>query len=270
VLVRPIAVLSGAAVLAMPAQHALRAEDTMTTMRFVVVKPVAIDAPAAKPYVTVVVKPRPASGDANLDAFRAKLAAVAKQRVYAELAELVIPHGFFWDRDFDAEFVSHLPPVDNLATALRLEHHDGAGWNALASFADEPTAAPLVGRPGIVCAPGEPTFDNLAFDRLLDATVTEVRDWAYPRAENTPVHASPEADAPVVDHLERALVRVLDRSPGLGRAGGTDGRWTRVATPGGKVGFVAPGALRSLSPERLCYGKDVFGRWHIAGYVGKE
>ncbi|HXF89879.1 MAG TPA: SH3 domain-containing protein [Xanthobacteraceae bacterium] len=268
---RPLAVLAWVPILALLGNNAPRAEDSrMTTMRFVVVKPVAAEAPQAKPYAVVTVKLPAASGDASLDAFRAKVAAVAKRRVYAELAELVTPQGFFWDRDFDAEFVSRLPSVDNLAAALRLERRGGAGWNALARFVAEAGAEPLPGRPGILCAPGEPAFDNLAFDRLLDATASEARDWAYPRAENTPVRAAPEANAPVIDKLELVLVRVLDRSAATAKADAAESGWTRVATPAGKVGFVAPGTLRSLSPERLCYGKDVFGRWRIAGYVGGD
>ncbi|HWP26556.1 MAG TPA: SH3 domain-containing protein [Xanthobacteraceae bacterium] len=268
---RPLAVLAWVLIPAVLGNGALRAEDSrMTTMRFVIVKSRAAEAPQAKPYAAVAVKPPLALSDASLDAFRAKLAAVAKRRVYAELAELVTPQGFFWDRDFAGEFAGRLSSVDNLAAALRLEQHDGSGWNTLAAFADEPTAAPLVGRPGIVCTPGEPSLDNLAFDRLLDATASEARNWAYPHAENTPVRASPETNAPVVDRLELALVRVLDRSPGWGKADDVGTGWTRVATPAGRVGFVAPGALRPLSPERLCYGRDVFGRWRIAGYIGTE
>lgn len=268
---RPLAVLAWVPILALLGTGAPRAEDSrMTTMRFVVVKPVAAEAPQAKPYAVVAVKLPAASGDASLDAFRAKVVTVAKRRVYVELAELVTPQGFFWDRDFNAEFVSRLPSVDNLAAALRLERRGGAGWNVLARFAAEASAAPLHGRPGILCAPGEPAFDNLAFDRLLDATASETRDWAYPRAENTPVRAAPEANAPVIDKLGLAFVRVLDPSPGWGKADGAGTGWTRVATPAGKIGFVALGALRPLSPERLCYGKDVFGRWHIAGYVGGD
>ena len=72
----------------------------------------------------------------------------------------------------------------------------------------------------------------------------------------------------MIDTLGLALVRVLrilakDKEPETVRAA-----WTRIASPAGKIGFVAPGALLSLSAERLCYGKDGFGRWRIAGFVG--
>ncbi len=262
-------------ILTLFAGGALSAEQNrMTTMRFVVVKPVASQAPAAKPYAAVAVTLPPVFPDARLDAFRGKIADVAKRRVYAELAPLVTPQGFFWDRDFAGEFVSRLPAVDNLAAAVRLEQRNKAGWNVLASLAAENSATPLPGRPGIVCAPGEPSFDNIAFERLLDVTVSEAHDWAYPPTENTVVRAAPEAGAPVIDTLELALVRVLDRSPGHSagwRRGDPVGpSWARVATPVGKVGFVARSGLRPLSPQRLCYGKDVFGRWHIAGYVGGD
>ena len=48
---------------------------------------------------------------------------------------------------------------------------------------------------------------------------------------------------------------------------------TRAGIPGrferrGKQGFVAPGTLLSPYAERLCYARDITGRWRIAGFVG--
>jgi hypothetical protein len=44
--------------------------------------------------------------------------------------------------------------------------------------------------------------------------------------------------------------------------------WIQVVTPNGRIGFAAPGALALPFSERLCYAKDIAGRWHIAGFVG--
>jgi hypothetical protein len=79
------------------------------------------------------------------------------------------------------------------------------------------------------------------------------------------VRAAPRNNAVVIDTLGLALVRVLgylakDHEPDTLRAA-----WARVATPAGTIGLVAPGTLMSLTPERLCYGKDGFGRRRIAG-----
>jgi hypothetical protein len=40
-----------------------------------------------------------------------------------------------------------------------------------------------------------------------------------------------------------------------------------VAAPSGKTGYVAPGELMPLRMDRLCYLKDVTGRWRIVGYI---
>src|SRR6185295_14441307 len=53
-----------------------------------------------KPYAPVAITRPAASGDASFDTFRAKLAAAAKTRIYAELTPLVVTQGFFWGRDF--------------------------------------------------------------------------------------------------------------------------------------------------------------------------
>ena len=224
----------------------------------------------SKPYQAVAVTLPPAADDASLETFRKELADVAKARMYGELARLVMLQGFFWDRDYSGGFDRKRPAVDNLAAAVRLEHRNGMGWIMLSAFAAETTAAPFTGRPGIICAPAEPSFDSVEFDRLTDETRSSARDWATPRGDKTAVRAAPQTNAAVIDTLGLALVRVLgylakDKEPDTLRTA-----WARVATPAGKIGFVAPGALMSLSSERLCYGKDGFGRWRIAGFVGAD
>ncbi len=140
---------------------------------------------APKPYKAVPVVLPVAFEDTGFAAFRQELAAIAKSRVYAELARLITAQGFFWERDFASAFDRRKPAVDNLAAAIRLEHRSGAGWNALAAFAAEPTAAPLPSYAGVICAPRRPQFDEVEFDRLLKQTDTAESDWAYPRADKT-------------------------------------------------------------------------------------
>ncbi len=218
-----------------------------------------------RPYVPVAVTwPQP-QADAALDAFRQDLAKVAKARIYAELARLVAPQGFFWGRDFANRFDPRKAGVDNLAAALRLEHDAGAGWAALERLADEAGALPLESRPGVVCAPAPPRFDTIAFDRLIDVTRTEAGDWVYPRAADAAVRSAPRADAAAIEMLGLHFVRILRRDGTASNPGG----WTQVATPGGAVGFVAPDTLRTLNAPRLCYGKDLTGRWQITGYIDR-
>jgi hypothetical protein len=220
-----------------------------------------------KPYAPVAITRPAVSDDTSFIAFRAALAAAAKSRIYAELAPLVLAQGFFWGRDFGQAFDPRKPAVDNLAAAIALEQGNGTGWGTLAAFAAEAAIEPLDSRPGIVCAPARPGYDGVAFSGLLDITYTSGIDWAYPRADETPVHAAPRPDAAKAGTLSLHFVRLMgfegpDSDPAPGRS-----QWARVALPDGKPGFVAPGHLMSLTAERLCYVKDPVGVWRIAGYI---
>ena len=224
-----------------------------------------------KPYAAVAITLPPASTDESFTAFRAALAAVAKRRVYVELEPLVRTQDFFWDRNFgqgfnDLAFDPRRPAVDNLAAAIQLEHRNGSGWRLLAAFAAETTIEPLVSHPGVVCAPAQPSYNGVAFARLLDATYSGGGDWAFPRAEKTPVRNTPEPRSAAIGTLGLYFVRFLgfegpDSMPSPGRT-----QWARIATPDAKIGFVAPGSLMSFTAERLCYIKNLVG-WRIAGYI---
>jgi hypothetical protein len=220
-----------------------------------------------RPYAPVAITRLAASDDASFAAFRAALAAAAKSRLYSELSPLVLERGFFWGRDFGQRFDPRRPPVDNLAAAIELERGNGSGWEALATFAEETVVEPLDSRPGVTCAPARPDYDSVAFAKLLDASVTIDIDWAYPRADETPVRVAATPDAAKIGTLGLHFVRLLgfegpDSEPAPGRT-----QWARVALPNAKQGFVAPGSLMSLTTERLCYIKDPTLGWRIAGYI---
>lgn len=240
--------------------------------RFVIIstKARAAPPPPAKPYQPVAVKLPAEATDEGLEAFRSELAAAAKAKVYGALERLVTPTGFFWDRDFNGGFDRAAPGVDNLAAAIRLERQNGAGWAMLAALASEGTASPLVGRPGTICAPGEPSYDDVELDRLVYITRSSAPEWTYTRAEKTGVRAAPQSGAEIIDTLGLSFVRVLTQQANETKADAAGLNWSRVATPAGKVGYVAPGALASLTPQRLCYGRDGFGRWRIVGYIAGD
>lgn len=223
--------------------------------------------PQPRPYQPVTItRPKPAD-DASFVAFRAALAAAAKARVYAGLAALVQKQDFFWDRDFGHRFDPRKPPVDNLAMAIALEHDDGSGWTRLSEFAANAAVEPLDSRPGVVCAPARPSYDGVAYAKLLDQSYTDALDWAYPRADTTPVHSAPQPGAATIGTLGPAFVRLLgfdgpDTEPDPGRK-----LWARIAMPDGNTGYVAPGSLMALTAERLCYARDSVEGWRIAGFV---
>ena len=188
-----------------------------------------------KPYPPVAITFSAPPNDDSFVRFRGELAAVAKARIYA---------------------------------ALALEHNDGSGWTRLAALAAEAVVEPLESRPGVVCAPARPSYDGVAFARLLDITYTTASTWAYPLAPETKVQAAPQPNAVVVATLGPYFIRRLGFEGSDDEAART--LWTRVATPDGKPGFVAPGLLRSLASARLCYIKDPIGGWRIAGTVAGE
>jgi hypothetical protein len=220
-----------------------------------------------KPYLTVAVTRPKAFNEPGFAAFRTALATAAKSRVYARLAVLVRRQDFFWDRDFGQRFDRRKPAVDNLATAIALEHDHGAGWDKLSEFAAEAAVAPLDSRPGVVCAPARPSYDGVAYAKLLDATYTSAMDWAYPRADGTPVHDAPHVAATIIGALGSEFVWLLgfagpDNEPDPGRK-----LWARIAMPDGRTGFVAPRSLMALTTERLCYSRDPVEGWQIAGFI---
>lgn len=254
----------------------LTASDSAPTMRRAhsLLFPLALLAPALaahaqspKPYAPVAITRPAPPADETFAAFRTRLAAVAKRRLYAELTPLVEPHGFFWGRDFGDRFDPRKPAVDNLAAAVALEQDNGAGWRRLAEFSAEPAAEPLPSRPGVICAPAQPGYDSVAFSKLLDTTYTGGIDWAYPRADETPVHSAPKADAATSGTLGLAFVRLLGFEDAANEPDPGRNRWARVALPDGKTGFVAPGSLESLTTARLCYVKDSVAGWRITGYI---
>jgi len=212
-----------------------------------------------RPYAPLAVTLAELVADPQLDAFRGELAKAARSRVYATLARLTVAQGFFWDRDFANAFDKRKPGIDNLAAALRLEHAGGAGWMTLERLANETRVLELESRPGVVCAPAPPRFDSIALDRLIVDTRTVAVDWAYTTAPDAAVRAAPQTGAATLEILGLHFVRVLEPSNG----------WTKVVTPGGVVGFVAPGVLRRLDSVRLCYAKDPAGRWQIAGFISR-
>lgn len=223
--------------------------------------------PLPKPYAPVTITRPAASDDASFITFRKKFAAATKSRLYAELAALVVTRGFFWDRDFGHSFDPGRPAVDNLAAAVALEHDNGSGWKKLAEFAADDSVEPLDSRLGVVCAPARPVYDGVAYARLLNESYTTALDWAYPRADETPVRSAPQPNGSIVGTLGLTFVQLLgfegpDSEPEPGR-----NLWARIALPNGKTGFVAPGSLRALTAERLCYIKDLVAGWQIAGYI---
>lgn len=215
----------------------------------------------AKPYKPVAVTPPKPFDDPAFVAMRKQLAAAAQKKDRAALAKLVVTQGFFWDNDTGDGADKKKSGIDNLSTALGLAATDGAGWDILAGYADEPTTSPAPDHKGAICAPADPDFDGEAFETLLKDTGTDPGEWGMPVSADIDVHAGPQANAPVTGKLGAALVRVLPETNAQASS------YMRVVTADGKIGFVSVDSIAPFGSDQLCYVKDG-GAWKIAGYTG--
>ena len=217
--------------------------------------------PPPGPYKPVaIVLPKPMD-DPSFAAFRKDLGAAAEKKDRAALARLVVAQGFFWERENGDGADKKKSGIDNLTAALGLARADGNGWDMLASYADEPTAAPNPQHAGALCAPADPAFDAKAFEALLAATQTDDGEWGYPVSDGIDVHSAPQANAPTIGRLPLAFVRVAPE------ATSNVPSYLRVITPAGKAGYVSVDSIAPLGNDQICYAKDG-GGWKIAGYIG--
>ena len=116
----------------------------------------------------------------------------------------------------------------------------------------------------MICAPGDPTFDEKAAEELAGGTESDASDWGYPAINGIEVRSGPAKNAPVIEKLGLHLVRVYaDDSP----AGAVNADALRIVTPSGKVGYVPADAILPLASDQLCYIKEG-NAWKIAGVLG--
>lgn len=214
-----------------------------------------------EPYKAIAVTPPQPLNDPALDGLRKQLGDVAQRKDRAALSRLTVTQGFFWLSENSERADKRKSGAENLAAALGLNNKDGAGWDMLASLADDPTGSPAADHKGAICAPADPTFDGKSFNELLQATKTDAAEWGYPVSDNIEVHVSPQANAPVMDKLGLVFVRIVPEG------GANIPAFLRIITPAGKVGFVSVDSIAPLGNDQLCYVKDSSG-WKIGGYVG--
>ena len=217
-----------------------------------------------KPYKPLAVTLPAPVNDPSFDAFRKEVVGVAQRKDRAALSRMVVAKGFFWERE-DGKRAPKKSSIDILAQALNLAAKDGSGWEALAGFGAEPTAAPLPERKDVLCAPANPEYDERGLEELAQTTDTDPLEWGYPLRPDVDVRETPSATAPSIEKLGMHFVRVLDDD--AQSTANTAGEWLRVVAPSGKVGFVPADALTSPAGAQLCFVKDG-NVWKIAGMVG--
>jgi hypothetical protein len=217
------------------------------------------------PYKAVPITLPAVVPDPAFEPFRKQLQEIAQKKDRAALARLVSKDFFWVPEDTDVADKSK-PGIDNLSKAIGLDGPNAYGWDAIAGYAVERTAMKDPQRPNVICAPGEPGFDDKAADELAKATKTDSSDWAYPTKDGIEVRSAANATAPVIEKLGLYLVRILpDDSP----ANTVMASHVKVMTPAGKIGFVPIDVVLPLIGEQMCYIKEA-GGWRIAGYLGGE
>src|SRR5499427_564181 len=237
---RLLAALAIAAALAAFAQqHGLAQQGQLQLPGFKPPPPAPI-----KPYQTVAVTPPSALNDPSFTAFRNQLGEVAAHKDRAALAKMVATQNFFWMQDKNLAD-PRKSGIDNLAKAVELDAPDGSGWQILAGFASEPSAAESPQQPGVFCAPADPKL--------------------YPNQNGVEVHAAAQPSSQVIEKLGANLVRVLpDTNP---PANPNQQFFLHVATPSGKTGCVDAQSVSPLGGDQICYTKQA-GVWKITGYLG--
>src|SRR6516165_5356879 len=195
-----------AALVAFAQQHGLAQQGQLQLPGF---KP----PPAApiKPYQTVAVTPPSALNDPSFTAFRNQLGEVAAHKDRAALAKMVATQNFFWMQDKNLAD-PRKSDIDNLAKAVELDAPDGSGWQILAGFASEPSAAESPQQPGVYCAPADPKLDPSALEALAKATQTDPSEWGYPNQNGVEVHAAAQPSSQVIEKLG-AGARVARHQP---------------------------------------------------------
>jgi hypothetical protein len=216
------------------------------------------------PYTALKVSPPKPYADATLATFRKEVVAAAQKKDRAALTRLVLAQGFFWLKE-EGNAAGKKSGIEALSTALNLAAKDGSGWESLGEFAADDTTAPYPDRPNTVCSPAGPEFNPPDLEKLAETTKTDLGDWGFFAQDGAEVHASAQANSPVIEKLGMHFVRVMpDTAPNASQ------EMMRIVTPSGKVGFVAAEAVSPLGSDQLCYGKDASGAWKIVGMIGGE
>ena len=224
---------------------------------------------APGPYKAVALTlPEPLK-DPSFEAFRKELVGIAQRKDRAALARLIVGKGFFWERESGNGADPKKSGLANFAAAIGLDIPDDpdTGWDAIMIYAEDATAFGLSDRPGVVCGPADPGFDEDAFQALLDATRTDVSDWIYPVANQIDLRAAPRPDAPVAEKVGLAFIRVMASDAPPDPANPAEADFIRVMLPSGKTGFVKTAEIASLGVSQICYAKEG-GAWKIAGVLG--
>ncbi len=216
-----------------------------------------------KPYKAVTVTPPVPVADPAFDALRKQVGEAAQKKDRAAMAPLVVAQGFFWQRDGRDRADKRKSGVDNLSNALGLNSKDGAGWDILFSYTDDPTASPSSGLQGRALCTGRAIPQRRSLRRTPQVDAVGACPSGVTRCRLQPTWRREGAGERAGRRETRSHVRAgrarqcagLRRLPAHHHAVGQGRRFVTIDS-------VAP-----LGNDQLCYVKDA-GAWKIGGYIG--
>jgi hypothetical protein len=226
--------------------------------------PIAAEqAPQPKAYKPVAVEPPQPVADPTFQAFRKRLVEIAVRKERVALNRLVA-RNFFWLAGDKNIADGSRSGIANLAQALDLDDPDSDGWDVLTAFVSEASGDPAPQRPGVICAPGDPKYDDAAAGALAKATGTTPASWFYPLRDGVEVRAGMDRNSAVIDKLGMHLVWV---QPENTPAAAVHADVVRIVLPSGQFGYIPSDSLAALPGDLICYAKEG-NDWKIAGVVG--
>ena len=217
-----------------------------------------------KPYKKVAVTlPSPIS-DPSFEAFRKQLAEAVQRKDRNAVGALIVPQGFFWEREGGNGADEKKSALDNFAAATGLDAKNGSGWEFLGDYAAELSASRVGDRKDMICAPATPLFKEEELLALVRDTQTNAIEWGYPLKDGIAARESVKPDSKLVEKLGMHFVRVVfdDALPD------TPEPMLRIVTPSGKLAVIPADTLAPLGIDQVCYVKQSDG-WKIMGFIGE-
>jgi hypothetical protein len=231
----------------------------------------------AYPEVKVVLD-RPYKPDAAFDKMNGAFLDAVQRKDLATLAALVAP-SFVWtvSDHLSDELDLGRDAIHNFKVAFGFRApgedvdggvDDGPDWDALSTFAEEPTFYIANDAGTLVCGPASAqVVDDNAFDQARSKIIVtdEPIEWYFTLADETTVAKAPgDTGTPVATVGAIAMPLVGFYPPE--KEGGPPPPPTHfeVLLPSGQTGWVPVNAVRPLETDRLCYARTPAGEWKIA------
>jgi hypothetical protein len=150
----------------------------------------------------------------------------------------------------------------------------GPYWDELAHFTRDPTFYSASDKTSLICGPMLAEATDAAVLERAQNKVESGGDFGtwYFTAGDTPVAKAPGDTGAPIGKLGKVAFPVIGLHPHPKDSKTTDGATIpqpthyEVLLSSGKTGWIAAGAARPLTADRLCYAKTRDGRWGIVNF----